>query len=181
MCTHNGETISRLIFSTNSKCNYCWMVPGHKTLIGNIVIIFYYKKTIVEYFRLLMRKTRQFIGTAVSVNIFSMKKLIIEYTVFLSPCGDGKAIFMSSSKLWVGLAPRVYPWTSCSVESFIQHFLGKNQGLFKDFSSTKIIFHFFKDFFSPVTGSKNLNKMRRWNGVRLKPSFIKTWFLAYFK
>lgn len=75
------------------------MVPGHKTLIGNIVIIFYYKKTIVEYFRLLMRKTRQFIRTAVSVNIFSMKKLIIEYTVFLSPCGDGKAIFMSSSKL----------------------------------------------------------------------------------
>ena len=118
------------------------MVPGHKTLIGNIVIIFYYKKkkTIVEYIRLLTRKTRKFISTAVSVNIFSMKILIIECTVFLSPCGDGTAISMSSSKPCVGLAPRIYPWTSCSVETFIQNFLGKNQGLVKDFSRTKIIF-----------------------------------------
>ena len=101
------------------------MVPGHKTLIGNIVIIFYYKKTIVEYIRLLMRKTRQFTGTAVSVNVFSMK-ILIECTVFMSPRG------MSSSKPCVGLAARIYPWTSRSVEWFIQNFLGKNQGLFKD-------------------------------------------------
>ena len=38
-----------------------------------------------------MRKTRQFTGTAVSVNIFSMK-ILIECTVFMSPRG------MSSSK-----------------------------------------------------------------------------------
>ena len=54
----------------------------------------------MEYIRLLMRKTRQFIGTAVSVNIFSMK-ILIECTVFLSPCGDGTAISMSSSKPWI--------------------------------------------------------------------------------
>ena len=73
-----------------------------------------------------MRKTRQFTGTAVSVkNIFSMK-ILIECTVFMSPRG------MSSSKPCVGLAARIYPWTSRSVEWFIQNFLGKNQGLFKD-------------------------------------------------
>ena len=78
-----------------------------------------------------MREKRQFTGAAVSVNIFGMK-ILIERTVFMSPCGDGTAISKSSSKPCVGLAPRIYPWTSCSVEWFIQNFLGKNQGLFKD-------------------------------------------------
>ena len=92
----------------------------------------YHKKTIVEYIRFtIMRKKRQFTGTAVSVNIFSMK-ILIKYTVFMSPRGDGTAISKSSSKPCVDLAARIYPWTSRSVEWFIQNFLGKNQELFKD-------------------------------------------------
>ena len=78
-----------------------------------------------------MREKRKFTGTAVSVNIFGMK-ILIECTVFMSPRGDGAAISMSSSKPCVGLATRIYPWTSRSVEWFIQNCLGKNQGLFKD-------------------------------------------------
>ena len=70
-----------------------------------------------------MRKKRQFTGTAENVNIFSMK-ILIECTVFMSPRGDGTAISMSSSKPCVGLAARIYPWTSCSVEWFIQNFQG---------------------------------------------------------
>ena len=81
-----------------------------------------------------MEKKRQFSDTAVSVNIFSMK-ILIDSTVFMSPRGDRTAISMSSSKPGVGLATRIYPWTSLSVEWFIHNFLGKKSRTFQGLKS----------------------------------------------
>ena len=78
-----------------------------------------------------MRKKRQFNGTAVSVNIFSMK-ILIECTVFMSPHGDETAISMSSSKPCVGLALGPSALLNGSYRIFCEKIKGS--------STTKIIF-----------------------------------------
>ena len=93
-----------------------------------------------------MRKTRQFIGTAVSVNILSIK-ILIECTVFLSPCEDGTAISMSSSKPWINPQGFILGPPALLNRSY-RIFGGKN----KDFSRTfQGLESFFEDFFFPVT------------------------------